>query len=790
MTASMDDVRGLTCSVVVCSDGRARSLAGVLRSLEHLEGPPFEVVVVRGPTEDGIGAVLGRWQGRIKVVANPLRKLSVSRNLGIAASRGEVVAFVDDDGFPEAEWLEELLPAFADPRVAAAGGIVMDHTGLREQSRFSSCDRLGHPDGGHAAACDDLCVPGSFDIPYVQGTNAAFRRTALEAIGGFDEEYEFYLDEVDVCCRLVDAGWRIRQLAAAVVHHQMLPSDIRDEARRINRLLPVLKNKLYFSLVNNVAGLPIEEILADFESRVEFLRGALAHRHQAGEITAAVVEQFEDDVLQARRVGWERGMEASRRLMPPGLAARIRTPFLPFQPPRLRSSRPRFVHALAAPDGEADTLPRQARAQASRGHHVHVVAAGAGPAAVWYDGRSGVWRHRVAADGVDSAGRVTDILREVERITERQRVDAVSVWRQRPAARRRKPVPSGGTKTVDERPAAAPRHLPLIMAALAPLLAGVERVALVGFPHQWNIGDSVIWAGTLHVLRALQANVSYVCTHRSYDPGDLRRHLPEGPILLCGGGNFGDVYENEAGLRRRVLADFPDRPVIQLPQSVWFKSARGRDALRRIVDAHRGVTLLLRERQSLETAEGWFQAPTLLCPDMALALEGLLPVAGAATAEAVWLLRRDAETLPCNLPPLAAAIDWPMEDAAWRRTWPRAGQQAWTQVTAWHEAGAGGGGVPMHLAIDATAALAEARTLAGARLVCAGGTVFTDRLHAAILARLSGRPTVLMDNVYGKNRAVAEAWFHADDGLRLVANRRIAASVSAGRMSIRLRRAA
>ena len=45
--------------------------------------------------------------------------------------------------------------------------------------------------------------------------------------------------------------------------------------------------------------------------------------------------------------------------------------------------------------------------------------------------------------------------------------------------------------------ASAVRFRPLIESAVAPLLAGAETVALVGFPHHWNIGDSVIWAGAL-----------------------------------------------------------------------------------------------------------------------------------------------------------------------------------------------------------------------------------------------------------------------------------------------------
>lgn len=97
-------------SIVICTDGRAAALANTLRCLRYLDGPGFEVCVVRGPTEDGTAEVLAAWEGRIKVAQNPEHNLSVSRNVGIAMAAGEIVAFVDDDGPARAR------PAGADPR--------------------------------------------------------------------------------------------------------------------------------------------------------------------------------------------------------------------------------------------------------------------------------------------------------------------------------------------------------------------------------------------------------------------------------------------------------------------------------------------------------------------------------------------------------------------------------------------------------------------------------------------------------------------------------------------------
>src|SRR5262249_20246105 len=158
-----------------CTDGRAEGLANTLRCLQYLEGPEFEVCVVCGPTQDGTEEMLSAWTGQIKVAKNPARNLSISRNIGIAMAAGDLVAFIDDDALPEPEWLPQIVQAFDDPQVAGAGGVVMDHTGARPQYLYSSADRLGNADWARNTPADDYNFPLSFNFPYVQGTNCAFR---------------------------------------------------------------------------------------------------------------------------------------------------------------------------------------------------------------------------------------------------------------------------------------------------------------------------------------------------------------------------------------------------------------------------------------------------------------------------------------------------------------------------------------------------------------------------------------------------------------------------------------
>ncbi|TPL57351.1 glycosyltransferase, partial [Mesorhizobium sp. B2-4-3] len=437
---------GPRISIVVCTDGRADALANNLHCLQFLDGPEYEVCVVRGPTEDGVAKILAEWDGRIKVAKNPVRNLSVSRNLGIALAAGEIVAFIDDDGMPEPQWMVDLLQAFGDPEVAAAGGIVMDHTGAKEQYCYSSADRQGNADWQRNTPADEYNFPYSYNFPYLQGTNAAFRRDVLLAMGGFDEEYEFYLDETDLCCRINDAGWKIRQLPNAVVHHKFLPSIIRTADRVTRVRYPVLKNKLYFSLVNNVGHYSIRSAVENMMSFAQAQEADVRNHVETSRLlSSADLDLFKADEEKAWEVGLKRGLSGDRRLMDPAFASKSPAPFLPFS--RLKPPGGRNTFAFVSQEyppglvgGVGRYINQLARAIAAIGHNVHVLTRGEGHDRV--DFEEGVWVHRVASrqptsrppQGVDIPPHIwahsAVMLQELNRLAERQRVDVVyaPIW--------------------------------------------------------------------------------------------------------------------------------------------------------------------------------------------------------------------------------------------------------------------------------------------------------------------------------------------------------------------------
>jgi exopolysaccharide biosynthesis predicted pyruvyltransferase EpsI len=298
-----------------------------------------------------------------------------------------------------------------------------------------------------------------------------------------------------------------------------------------------------------------------------------------------------------------------------------------------------------------------------------------------------------------------------------------------------------------------------LTAQVAPLLRGFERYALVDFPRHSNVGDSALWLGARRLLDDAGLRPAYVCDYWTYRPEHLAR-AGDALIVINGGGNLGDLYAKHQALREEILERFPDRPVVQLPQTIHFADPDRLDRAQRIFDRHRALTLLVRDEVSLDRARRWFQAPVELAPDTAFALAGEL-TRPAPDRAVQWVLRRDRESSfpPPSLPP--DAVDWRAEDVdspALTLT------HRLVELVAPLARRAAPIGPVLGRAFDERAG---AHLRAGVRVLARGEVVVTDRLHAHLLCLLLGIPHVLLDDRNHKVRTFHDAWTRGAGVVRL-----------------------
>src|SRR4051794_25932558 len=206
---------------------------------------------------------------------------------------------------------------------------------------------------------------------------------------------------------------------------------------------------------------------------------------------------------------------------------------------------------------------------------------------------------------------------------------------------------------------------------LAPLVGASPRVALLDFPNHGNVGDAAIWLGETIWLRRIGAEVAYVCDKDSYRPEDLRERLGEdGVILLHGGGNLGDLWPEYQAFRERVLAEFREHAVVQLPQTIHFSSPTNAARAAEAFAAHGRFTLLVRDHMSARLADEFFSAcPRGLCPDSAFHLEAP-PPATEPDCAVLYLRRLDKEQSHPESDSGADAevCDW-VSEAPWHGDW-------------------------------------------------------------------------------------------------------------------------
>jgi len=194
-------------SVVVCSYNGSRTIRDCLEGLQKLDYPSFEVIVVDDGSTDATAAIAGEYSFRL--ISTQQRGLSHARNTGLEAATGEIVAYLDDDAYPDPHWLTYLAATFMSTAHAGVGGPNIAPAG---DGLIADCVANTPGSPVHVLLSDR-------EAEHIPGCNMAFRKACLEAIGGFDPQFRVAGDDVDVCWQLRQRGWTLGFSPAAMVWH-------------------------------------------------------------------------------------------------------------------------------------------------------------------------------------------------------------------------------------------------------------------------------------------------------------------------------------------------------------------------------------------------------------------------------------------------------------------------------------------------------------------------------------------------------------------------------------------
>lgn len=320
-----------------------------------------------------------------------------------------------------------------------------------------------------------------------------------------------------------------------------------------------------------------------------------------------------------------------------------------------------------------------------------------------------------------------------------------------------------------------------------------DQCALLDYPDYFNLGDHLIGLATvLYLTDILKTQINYVANIRNFSEEVLDKQVGKAPIILNGGGNLGDLWSHHQKFREHIIEKYRDRPIIIMPQCIYFTNPENLNQAAAIFNAHPNLTLFTRDNYSYELASKHFSnCQVIKAPDMAFHLVNMpLPIFKLNPNHPIlYLCRQDVELNQPFSPdgleiPNLVVQDW-VDSGNWiyrgrdgsenlkewywripgmvllfREGWQRGGfanPQEWISRYQWERS---------HPYVVKFNSLYDSFTYrfswslihTGIYQFLQSRLVITNRLHGHILCILLGTPNILLPNSYYKNESFYNSW--------------------------------
>ena len=298
----------------------------------------------------------------------------------------------------------------------------------------------------------------------------------------------------------------------------------------------------------------------------------------------------------------------------------------------------------------------------------------------------------------------------------------------------------------------------LIIKQLSPFIK--NDYYLLEVPYHTNIGDTLIWQGEMDFLKSLPYKCKGIHSLDTFTYPSIDKDCI---ILFHGGGNFGDLWSKHHNFKLSVVEHYKDNQFIFLPQTVYFERLENMQKSANILSKYKNVTICARDSISYEILKKNFKNNILLVPDMAFCMD-----------MAKWEMTNED-----NKPLLLKRIDKELKNS---ELLTELQQIVGIEVTDW----------PTMMKRDIPTKLLEKMKFklrrlpwiinlycmfyyrphlikTGVNLLMQHSTIYSTRLHAAILSILLDKPEIyFIDNSDGKNKSFYDTWLSDCDQIHFL----------------------
>ncbi len=220
-------------SVIILNQNGKEVLPRCIAHLENQTYKNFEVIVVDNFSHDGSREYIESLRSSF-----PIKKLFANKNLGVAGGRnfaisscsGSVLAFMDNDGYPEPLWLEESQKClFSDKSIGAVGSLVFFARDLERVNSFGgmmdSCGHASDPDYG--VPLENLSLRE--EVLYPMGCGMILRRDIADKLFPLDDTFLKWYDDTEIGIRVWNLGFRVLVTPYSIIDHDAHSGDVNRE---------------------------------------------------------------------------------------------------------------------------------------------------------------------------------------------------------------------------------------------------------------------------------------------------------------------------------------------------------------------------------------------------------------------------------------------------------------------------------------------------------------------------------------------------------------------------------